>query len=503
MHGEGPGRNLSFQCDSRKLSGGGRRLSESQSLSSSCNDLWTESRKEYGGCGNRGTGGRSYTSARRMSSENSFSQSSNNVLTKRRSASLHRSETRPRKPSTGREGIDDLIGGASYPAESSSFYSSPNLTGMSSPKKNNRVGRNASRSKSPAVIYVDNALNGLNGPCAKEMSMKLLQGDKADARRESWTRSASRNRQTQGRKQQENESSKQRPGISRSHTPSKKEVLPYPEVLQKRAQRDQDLRRIKAEMKLPSRNGRRKSHGENTKPGTRIIERRYSDRDSNVREYMGETRNSTSRRRRSKRVSFSSESDLVLGNVEKVAAESKSKHDISRSLPSSPNTPESPDDWRKYINKSQRESVGLPFDTVDVPTMKSTLPFKSNDECRDIVCSFLSNLPTPTPLVKHKHEKNDKGTRPKYMCKRLPTLLLRAFSHVVTNGQARKRSILHRLLPGLLVAFRSLVCDVRRHHQGRPNETKSRFQPNSVTINYNVQKCSAPLCYGYQLSFRW
>lgn len=418
-HGEGPGgRNLR---DGRKPSGGGSRTrvdrprpGESQSLSSSCcSDLRTEPKKEYREeCGSEGTRGR----ARDISSENSFSQSSNNILTKRRSASLHRSETRPRKPSTSREGIDDLIS-ALYPVKSSSFYSAPNPTGMS-PKEDSRVRRNVSRSKSPAVIYVDNALNGLNGPVKHEVSINLIREQKgvgtdenANGPRESWTRSSPRTRQTQVRKQQDDESSQQRSGLGGPRTPDEKELL------QKRTQRDEDLRRLKAEIKLPSQNGRRRSHGESTRLVTRIVGRRNSDLGSNARYSPGETRSSASWRR-SKRVSFSSESDLTLGEVtEEVSEEFNGQSDISMSLPSSLNTPESPDDWHKYLDNSPRESGGLPFDMmVDVPAMKPTLPFKSSDKCRSIVtrAKSLSNFPPPPPLHKNNHRKSGKGPRTLY-----------------------------------------------------------------------------------------
>ena len=419
---DGPGRNLSFH-DSLRPSGGGSRarvdhlrLSESRSLSglsNSCMDLGTGRREEFreerrsGGSGGRSAN--SNTPSRQISRENSFSQSSNNVLTKRRSASLHRSETRPRRPSASCEGIDDVMS-AFHPIKSSSSYSAPGPTGMS-PKQNNRVRLNVSRSKSPAVIYVDNALNRPNVPGRKpKVSVKLIRGRKGAADTDNnarpSTRSSSRNRRT-------HESSKQRSGLGSPRTPDKKELR------QRRVQRDEYLRRLKAEIRLPS-NDRRRSHGDSPKTGTRAIERRRSDGVGNTSDSPGWTRDSAVRRRRTKRVSFSSGSDLPLSEVaEKDDEEFKSKSSIPKSLPSPPgvstrNTPESPDDWHKYVDKVPRESDELPFDmTIDVPAMKSSLPFKSSDECRSIIsrAKSLGNLPPPPPLIKHTSEKSGKGTR--------------------------------------------------------------------------------------------
>ncbi|EJK45696.1 hypothetical protein THAOC_35678 [Thalassiosira oceanica] len=256
-----------------------------------------------------------------------------------------------------------------------------------SPKEDSRVRRNVSRSKSPAVIYVDNALNGLNGPVKHKVSINLIREQKgvgadenANVRRESWTR------ETQVRKQQDDESSQQRSGLGGPRTPDEKELL------QKRAQRDEDLRRLKAEIKLPSQNGRSRSHGESTRSVTRIVGRRNSDLGSNARYSPGETRSSASWRR-SKRVSFSSELDLTLGEVaEEFSEEFNGQSDISMSLPSSLKTPESPDDWHKYLDKSSHESGGPSFDMmIDLLAMKSTLPFKSSEECLRIL------YPPPPP----------------------------------------------------------------------------------------------------------
>ncbi|EJK68095.1 hypothetical protein THAOC_10764 [Thalassiosira oceanica] len=111
-------------------------------------------------------------------------------------------------------------------------------------------------------------------------------------------------------------------------------------------------------------------------------------------------------------------SDLTLGEVtEEVSEEFNGQSDISMSLPSSLNTPESPDDWHKYLDNSPRESGGLPFDMmVDVPAMKPTLPFKSSDKCRSIVtrAKSLSNFPPPPPLHKNNHRKSGKGPRTLY-----------------------------------------------------------------------------------------
>ena len=286
-----------------------------------------------------------------------------------------------------------------------------------SPEPNGAIHR-VSRSKSPAVTYVDRALNGR---CDElKVSINLVRGRKKCEDTDGNSnvdKSRNRNGNAVVRGKSQSRSSSFISSTQRIRLHGDEGRYCYPDHLrQRRLQRDIDLRNLKLEIAKDVRDRNTRSH-EDVKSCAHVVERHRPDGDDDILPHSSNVarKSRVGLMRNSKRAGGSySGSDVLLSEDAKEAA--KEFNSDTLSLPAStPKTPKSPDDWQKSATKVAQETHELPFDTIEFPTKNSTLPFKASDESRSIVCRASNSLsiisPPPPPPPPQKNRANPPSAR--------------------------------------------------------------------------------------------